>query len=457
MLFSVNVRAEPTFFSPYIGPYLTLLQPHSQYDDGTADILDPSTNIIINYELKHRPKEFVAGVRFRRTGGEWETKFEDLYSPATALIGKVHHVTLDNLTANTEYQYQIIGPNNTYGKTYTFTTASDNQQSSRFLVIGDMQDQDKQQRWQDIADTIVDEHLNDFDFIITVGDMVKDDIPENGDRFHWWKVFFDKGKALFARKPIYPAMGNHDSPQNPSVYGHKEYSSNPEDTLSFRKYFYLNTDMSKPDYYSFTRGNACFISVNSEIPVFYGLYPERDKLQKVKQQANWLEKAVSTASQCPWSFAYWHVPPINPAGGKDEVKFLRPYASLFNYKLDWTICGHVHEYQRLKPLTANDDALFFKKQYGRKEDNGVGYLISPPSGQWPRNNESDNMDQLAFYPHNEHGVAYEIGFIIVQTNENNIDIKTYGMGDVNGRAQPKGYREENDRTKRLLDRVSYSK
>lgn len=457
LILSIKTHANSEAFTPYIGPYLTLLQPTPLKSDGTATVLNPETSMVINYELKARPKNYIGAVRFRKLDGEWQLQQEDDYKPIQELVGKVHHITLTGLSSNTVYEYQVVGPQNTYGKTYRFETAANALDSSRFLVVGDMQDEQQKQRWQDVANAIVEDHLDDFDFIITVGDMVKDDIPESGERFYWWRVFFSKGEALFASKPIFPALGNHDTPAHPEIADFRHYSSNPEDTLSFRKYFYLNTDMSKPDYYSFQYGNACLLSVNSEIPVFYGRYPERDKSQRVKEQANWLEQAVTQASQCPWSFAYWHVPPINPAGGKNEVKYLRPYANFFNQKLDWSITGHVHEYQRVKPLQAYTDRFDFKERYGRDRQQGVGYLIAPPAGQWPRDNTSDQMNQLAFYPHNQYGVAYEVGFTIVQTQANNIEIKTYGMGDVSDRPQPKGYREGNKRGKMLIDKVSYSK
>lgn len=329
---------------------------------------------------------------------------------------------------------------------------------SHFLVVGDMQDEDGSQRWHDVAAAIASDHMSQFDFIITVGDMVKDDIVENGERFYWWKIFFDKGQDVFAYKAMLPAMGNHDTPGNTHVSDNEQYWSNAEDTRSFRKYFYINPDMNYPDYYSYQFGNACFMSVNSEIPVFFGKHPERDNGNSGQKQATWLEAQVNKAQLCDWSIAYWHVPPINPAGGKSEVKYTRPYVEYFNNKLDWSITGHVHEYQRLKPVEASTyDLNFNKSSYGREADQGVGYMIAAPAGQWPRNNSSDEMHQLAFYPHNDNGVAYEIGFTIINIDANNFDLKTYGLGTVGDLTQPAGYRNNNDRSKKLLDHIQYEK
>ncbi|GAD00704.1 metallophosphoesterase [Agarivorans albus] len=446
-------------FKPYIGPYLSLLTPSKSGDYNTATVLDPATNMVVNYELAQANSNFTAVVYYRSAGtNQWLEQTEDQVAPLADDLGKVHHITLTQLTPNTEYQYKVLGPNAQLSQQYSFTTAKTTMNYSRFLVIGDMQDEQGEQRWHDIAQAIAADHMDDFDFIITVGDMVKDDVSHSDERFYWWKVFFDKGQQLFSSKPILPAMGNHDTPGNHNVSDSEQYWSNPEDTRSFRKYFYLSPDMSDPDYYSFQYGSACFISVNSEIPVFYGRHPERDNANNAATQASWLEQEVNKAQACPWSFAYWHVPAINPAGGKSEVEFVRPYTDYFNQKLDWSITGHVHEYQRLKPVYATQQSLDFNKTgYGRAANQGVGYMIAAPAGQWPRNTTSNNMNQLAFYPHNSNGTAYEIGFTIINVSANNFELKTYGMGSVGNKVQPAGYRPGDDRSKQLLDAHSYSK
>lgn len=456
-------------FVPYIGPYLTLIQPAASENKARAKsleyshILDPARAMVINYEVSDN-SDFRGAVFYRQVTSKgkskkWRLQYADEYtSGLDASWGSVQHISLQGLRPDTSYQYRVVAPDGATSRQYSFRTAAKNAHKSRFLVIGDMQDEQQAQRWQDVADAITQDHMGDFDFIITVGDMVKDDIHHQDDRFHWWKVFFDKGQNVFAHKPIFPAMGNHDTPDNPSLPGDKPYQSNSEDTRTFRKYFYLNTDMAYPDYYSFSYGNACFISVNSEIPVFFGANPKRQHVNDAgKRQKQWLDDEVKKAQSCMWSFAYWHVPPINPAGGKDEVRFLRPYAADFSQHIDWSITGHVHEYQRLKPLHIRGDALDLKTEYGRAADRGVGHIIAPPAGQWPRGNVSDDMSALAYYPHNENGVAFEIGFSIINVDRDAFDLKTYGMGGVGSRVQPKGYRANDDRTKKLIDQVTYKK
>ncbi|HOV14976.1 MAG TPA: metallophosphoesterase, partial [Spirochaetota bacterium] len=371
-----------TDYFPYIGPYLTLISPTLETGTQTPTVLDSTSNIIINYESK-ADSSFSAKVFYRKSGATtWSEKIEDIYNELPTEMGKVHHITISQLIPDTVYEYQIISPSNSLSPIYTFKTSKINDNSCKYLIIGDQQDEESKQRWSDITTSIVNNHLDDFDFIISVGDMAKDDTEFNGDRYYWWKVFFDKGRELLARKVIFPTIGNHETPGNPGATNHKEeYWSNAEDTLSFRKYFYIKPDMTKPDYYSFNYGNSYFLSINSEIPVFYGRYPEKDTLNIRNSLSLWMQTTINGSGQSKaWTFAYSHVPPFNPSGGKDEVQYVRPYVEYFNQKVDWHISGHVHQYQRVRPLTAYSASHTFKKEYGRNNDQGVGYIVAPPSG-----------------------------------------------------------------------------
>ncbi|MGL1957733.1 MAG: metallophosphoesterase family protein [Colwellia sp.] len=461
-------------FAPYIGPYLTLITPEFSSSDNTATVLDPASNMIINYEIKNTPSSFEAQASYRKVGSQtWLVKNEENQVKIGSDWGVVHHIILRDLEPGIKYEYKVNSPDGKFSQQYHFTTAKKSMDYSRFLVVGDMQDpKGEDQRWQDVAAAISKDHMDDFDFIVTVGDMVKDDIAENGDRFYFWQVFFELGKDIFAYKPIYPAMGNHDTPGNPNVEGSddcgssgsgalRDYCSNAEDTRAFRKYFYINHDMSKPDYYSYSYGNACFMSVNSEIPVFYNRYSNRPNQNHAEQQSQWLSAEVDKAASCEWSFAYWHVPIINPIGTKTgEVPSLRKYLGKFNQKLDWTLTGHVHQYQRIKPVTGNEHSLDFHSVYGRESNEGVGHLTAAPAGQYPRNSTGSEMEQLAYWPGINLGqpyqFAYEVGFTIIQIDGKSFKLETYGLGDVESRKQPTGYFHQ-DEKKVLLDSLQYSK
>ena len=466
-------------FVPYIGPYLSLISPDFVDENKNPTVLDPASSMVINYELKDLPASFIAKVFYREAGNnEWIVQNEDNINhtgigwqhQTDINWGKVHHISLKNLTPNTKYQYKVLGFNNQFSKQFHFTTTAIKSNSSRFLVIGDMQDEYTGQRWKEIADTISENHMNDFDFIIGVGDMAKDDISEVGDRFYWWKVFFNKGQNLLAYKALLPSLGNHDTPESKVARSNsdcakentdyfKAYCSNADDSRSFRKYFNMHPNNLNPNYFSFKQGNACFISANTEIAIFYGRYPELDDANYEVRHQQWLEETINQHKSCTWSFVYQHIPVIQASNYKDaEIHYVRHYSELYQQNIDWSLSGHTHQYQRMKPLTVASGVAHPQQTYGREKSQGVGYLIAAPAGQWPRNDSIDKLNIVSLFAHNDTGeAAYEIGYTIINTEENSIRFSSYGMGSVGDQKQPNGYRPQNDRTLKLLDSFSYSK
>ncbi|MBN2695215.1 metallophosphoesterase family protein, partial [bacterium] len=455
----ITISADETYL-PYIGPYLTLLHPETVDNTQSIKSLNPSTNIIVNYESQI--DNLKAKLYFRKKGdSDWSLAHEDDFNDNIENYGKTHHITLSNLSPNSIYEYQIYGGESKISKIYSFKTAGVNDSFSKFLIIGDCQDEEDKQRWGDIANEILSKHMDDFDFILSIGDMVKDDISNNNERFYWWRVFFTKGRDIFASKPIFPTIGNHDTPENPNIIDRPEqYWSNAENTFSFRKYFYIKQDMSIEDYYSFNYGDSYFIALNSEIPVFYGRYPQLDTHKRVDRERNWAQAEVNSSQRVEkWRFVFSHMSPFNPSGGKDDEIFVKPFMPIFDKKIDWYFTGHVHTYQRMRAIEYTNDKFEFKSYYNRESNGGVGYLIVPPSGQWPRFSNAPELEtQTASYPqykgNTEGREAYEIGFVIVKTDGDKIDIKTYGMGDVDNR-NSSGY--DDNGQKKLIDSISYRK
>jgi len=449
--------APRTDYLPPVGPYLTLLTPTPEPVHQTPIALDPSTHMVVHYESAVAG---FAGTLFYRPADEaaWlEAPQDPAPTGFPAGFGEVHHFTLAGLDPDTAYEYQVLGPDGALTPVFGFRTLAAVNDRARFLVLGDNQDELRLQRWSAVAAALVLGHLDEFDFIINVGDMAKDDVAHEGERHYWWRVFFEKGRELFARRPMYATPGNHDTPANPGVTSFVDaYWANAEDTLSFRKYFYIDPNMTLPDDYHFTAGSAFFAVVNTELPVFYGRHPERDTTGRVNAQRAWLEDTLTgPATGRPWVFVVNHVPPFAPSGGKDEVPFVRPYVTHFHGRVDWNLAGHVHQYQRTRPLVADADVHAFAKEYGRQASQGVGYLMVPPAGQWPRAEQLDAMDEeLASYPMYAGNAALETGFTIIQISGEDFSLRTWGLGDVNAR-NPAGYGDTG--AERLLDALTYTR
>ena len=130
---------------------------------------------------------------------------------------------------------------------------------------------------------------------------------------------------------MFATIGNHDTPGSEIV---PPYGSNGEDSISFRKYFNFSPSQANPDYYSFTLGNSSFIGFNSELPAFYGRFPERDQAGVVKSQEEWMVKELEKASQeKTWVFSFFHIPAINPPVGKTKLNSSFPIPSISTIRL----------------------------------------------------------------------------------------------------------------------------
>ncbi len=453
---SCRTPAPTVDYAPWIGPYLTLVIPDPEPMHGTPVALDPASNMIVNYESKI--PEHGGRVYYRTSdASSWMEAEEADGAGGDDDFGRVHHVRLSGLVPDTVYFYQVAGPGVSLSREYSFRTMPVLADRSRFLVLGDQQDEEDRQRWSDVVQAVLADHMDEFDFILLAGDMAKDDTEHDGERHYWWRVFFEKGQELFARKPVFATPGNHDTPANPEATGYtEEYWSNATDTRSFRKYFAMEPDPVSPDYYHFVFGNAFFAAYNTEIPVFYGRFPGLDVHGRGAAQDDWLQWALDVLGpQSTWVIVFQHVPPFNPAGGKVETGFVRPVAETFSGRVDWSFSGHVHQYQRTRPLVLRSGAHDYLREYGRHGEQGVGFVVVPPAGQWPRAARLAAMEEeLASFPRWAGEAAYEIGFTIVQMEGDTFSLRTWGLGDVDGR-NASGYGDQGQ--KRLIDAVMYTR
>ena len=134
---------------------------------------------------------------------------------------------------------------------------------------------------------------------------------------------------------------------------------------------------------------------------------------------------------------------------------MRPYVEHFNGRVDWHLSGHVHFYQRVRPIYVTATSHEFRAEYGRGVSQGVGYLLVPPAGQWPRRSDQEAVDiELAFHPQDQGSSAYEIGYSIIHVIGEDFSLWTYGLGDVDGR-NAHGYGDVGE--PRLIDALHYTR
>lgn len=370
---------------PYLGPFLTW-EPTSL----------PSEALVVHFHTGMRCEGFVQY-------GQG--------SPTTLVKGSegfMHHIVLSGLTADTTYSYRVGCTGHAPSGTFTFRTAPASGSALTFAVASDSQDSGETARWSDVATEI---EAKDPSFVVFSGDMAWNDKPGL-----WW-TFFDKGRSLLAGRPLLAVPGNHDTPT---------VGSDP-DTSSFIWLFGLDT--APPLARTLIWGPATFLLMSSETP--------GDFVQASGVQYLWAQQELSGLGSRPWVFVSLHVPPYN-AGARHTAQqgAFRDLTQLFDGVVDWVFTGHEHLYQRMKPMRYNG-IIAPSALYGRGSQDGVGYLITPPAGAWPESTvvawdgaTAHYRNRLA-YPvpvEQQNTVASEQGFTIVQLQDKQITLRSYGMG-----------------------------
>jgi len=397
------------FELPFIGPYIT-------WDD-TAQ---PHSGAVINFETS---LPCLGVVEYGTTSSLGSAVAGDDFDT-------MHHVALEGLSPDTTYHYKLWDAAGNGSETYSFRTADPNDSTLSFVVMSDMQDTGENNRWGEVAASVLADHPN-LAFALVPGDMPND--QTNGQ---WW-TFFDRGRALFESTPIVPSIGNHDTPG----YG------SSTDTTAYQRYFALPTAADGfGDYYSLDYGRVHLLALNSEDQP--GFTREGD--QYAFAQADLANTWSGGVRQVDWTFAMWHNAPYN-AGSRHhhEQGPYRDITELFDGSVDWAFFGHEHLYQRMLPLQYNA-VITSSGTYGIDADDGVGYMITPPAGNSPhdrviapKDEHANRRDRLAFPVLDSASdlVTSEVGYITVDLTPTSINLQSWGMGTYE-KPSPTWLREE---------------
>ncbi len=385
------------------------------------------TSIVINYSTKNEFKGIV----------NYGTDKENLqFEQIEERERDIHHIKLNNLKPDTTYWYSVLNDEN-YSQIYHFKTPNINSKSYNYILVSDLQDGiqgESKRKWKETANEIKNICNNDkIDFIVFLGDLIESDVYEN------WKIFFDKGKDIFPFIPIIPVLGNHDTGQDET---HAIYGSCPNESKNYETFFSPLLNNGKT--YSFCYKNSYFLILNTE-PLIDIISFDYDP------QYNWtLTETDKNCKNFDWNFALFHIPPYNMLERQHfSQKKIRPITKLFDGKIDWCFSAHVHSYQRFNPLSFNG---IVKEYYGKKENEGIGYLILPCGGNYPEHYETIHKDKfknkIAFpsIQQIESGIKSELGFSKVTIDDKYIKIETFGMGNLK-KIEPL----------HLIDKIEYKK
>lgn len=248
-----------------------------------------------------------------------------------------HTAVLTGLKPGTTYVYSVgDGREAGWTELSEFTTAPASIQPFSFIYMGDAQN--GLDRWGTLIHNAF-RSRPDAAFYVMAGDIVNRGAERND-----WDSLFHNAAGVWDRRPVVPAIGNHECQGGkPGLYL-KQFALLPNGP----------SEIEPERAYSFEYGNALFVILDSN------LSPEK--------QAGWLERRLSQA-KATWKFVVYHHPAYSSGGNRDNVEVRETWTPLFDkYHVDMALQGHDHAYLRTYPMKASQRVASPKE--------GTVYVIS---------------------------------------------------------------------------------
>lgn len=360
LLAAAVAAAEPTLLvQPYVqpGPQGTL----GATDEVKVIWMTEPTNAAFTLEYAPKGLKPIAA-KVARTEFEFAPPPAKALTPAEKPQRYVRYVaSLPGLPANGEYGYTLRADGKVLAERAARARKSPDQ-PTRLIMVGDLADGKAGQNA--IAYRIAQEKP---DFLVALGDIVY----PSGRSFHYFKYFWPTyvnaaeasekaGAPLMGTTPFYAVLGNHDayvgklSATLPDAYAAYYFFTAPrngpgegawstvipktEEGAKFRRL--AGEAYPSLDFYSFDYGPA-HVVVLSNASTGKGDDPK---------VAAWVEQDLKASKQ-PWKFVCLHAPPFQVTTSHYGDQRSRKLAPIFEANgVDVVFAGHVHNYQRSKPL-----------------------------------------------------------------------------------------------------------
>ncbi|GAB3330751.1 hypothetical protein GCM10027299_35920 [Larkinella ripae] len=227
---------------------------------------------------------------------------------------------LTGLKPGVTYGYRVGSKTGSWSKPATFRTQAASPDGFSFIWFGDTH---KSPDWGAMARQTLVRHP-EIAFYSIAGDLVSTGLHRNE-----WDELWQHSGGIFAQKPLLPIPGNHDSQDGLGAWMYQEMFSLPKNGPK-------NPDVPAEQTYAFTYQNALFLMIDATSPV--------------EAQTAWIREQLAR-SKADWTFAFFHFPPYNFE--EDYADIRREWCQLFDqYHVDMVMSGHVHYYQRTKPMFA---------------------------------------------------------------------------------------------------------
>jgi hypothetical protein len=272
---------------------------------------------------------------------------------------------LEGLAFNTEIFYRVkLGEKMI--REGSFKTRATADQPVRFVLVGDMASGKPEQNG--IAFQIGKVKP---DFLVALGDIVYSSGRVSQYLHHFWTSYNDVaapsatvGAPLMRSIPFYPVIGNHDAtaarlPETPDALGAFYFFHGPlngpgagpwntplgkdeKTAAAFRAA--AGTSYPALNVYSFDNGPAHIVALDSNN---YTKEMADDAFEQVRP---WLEKDLR-ASKARWKIVCFHAPAFHTSKEHFVEQKMRLFEPVFEETgVDLVFAGHVHNYQRSKPL-----------------------------------------------------------------------------------------------------------
>jgi len=272
-----------------------------------------------------------------------------------------HAVSLEGLAAGRHYFYRVAAGDEPLSPLERFRAAPAPEGAEfSFLVFGDS-GKGNQEQW-DIAQRM---ELAGGDFAIHTGDIVYN----RGEYEHYDPRFFAPYRAMLARLPIFPSLGNHDVLT--------------ERGRPFVDHFHLPSAGSGTEkYYTFAWGNAQLFCLDSSRPT---------QLLPGLAQHRWLRRELAR-SKATWRFVYFHHPPYSSGVHGSDILLRGALSPLFERAgVDIVFNGHDHDYERTTP----------RRDYEKDAPRGTVYVVTGAGGAL-RTQKPDRNDFTVVFAAEQH-------------------------------------------------------
>lgn len=284
-----------------------------------TSVASPATSIVVQWSTDEQT--LASEVRFGSAPERLERVAQGYsFRYAGAPGRRQHEVHLCGLEPGRTWYYDA-GGSAARSAVVSFNTAPAGPEEVRILVAGDARTHPEV--WGALSRLALEQRPDVLFF--------SGDVTASGSSQRLWDQFFDEGRELLARVPIFIADGNHDDPS--TVY-HAQFALPSNGSPSHHE-----------SWYRVSYGPVELLVLNdSTVPPSVVTGP----------QTQWLERSLSQVDRgrTPWVVAMHHQPMYTTAVGHlPDLVTRGAWEPLFDrFHVDVDLAGHVHNYESLLPL-----------------------------------------------------------------------------------------------------------